>query len=358
MSESSFRSLLDTDRMKTCVLAFVALTAYGACCLARSPGETVERYYAMARAHDFDGAQRLLASYEQKKDREFSRNADNGLAWIHEHKLVPKVHGEKVRGRFAMVVVGFDELPNERWPKVRPELLVRENDQWRLLPTSRPYIDADNWEASPGQLADLRHLELWYVKKNREILGYENRPIPLRPGDEIFTRQKITDAEYVDKRLSAGLDPASQNDTLTNQDSLIHFAVRHNALDTVRVLLRHGTDVDTKSPGLAKTPLFFAAFNGNVEMIKLLVDRGADANAVDDLENNALREAIAGGHASAVEALLDAKADADHKNADGVTMRELAQKHGSDAIRALFERQVRSTSNGAAPGKDTVNQNQ
>ena len=67
----------------------------------------------------------------------------------------------------------------------------------------------------------------------------------------------------------------------------IFWAVEHGRLQQVRKLLNAGADVNARSPnGAGGTLLHNAAFDGNLAMAKLLVDKGADVNALDREHNN------------------------------------------------------------------------
>jgi ankyrin repeat protein len=158
------------------------------------------------------------------------------------------------------------------------------------------------------------------------------------PSDEVFSKEKITDSKYVKSRLDAGLHPDTINDQTTNQDYLLTFAVRHHAIETVALLLESGAAVDVRSTGLHKTPLFQAAFEGDMEIVELLVEAGADVNATDDLGNNVLREAILAKRTGVVEHLLEAGCNPDHRNVDGKSMRDIAIQYGTEEIKSLMKR--------------------
>ena len=67
----------------------------------------------------------------------------------------------------------------------------------------------------------------------------------------------------------------------------IFWAVEHGRLPQVRKLLKAGADVNSRSPsGSGGTLLHNAAFDGNLAMVKLLVAKGADLNALDREHGN------------------------------------------------------------------------
>jgi hypothetical protein len=65
----------------------------------------------------------------------------------------------------------------------------------------------------------------------------------------------------------------------TKEDELLR-AIRQGDLAAVKALLDQGVAVDTKFR-YDRTPLSFAADRGQVEIVKLLLERGADVNAKD-----------------------------------------------------------------------------
>jgi ankyrin repeat protein len=160
------------------------------------------------------------------------------------------------------------------------------------------------------------------------------------PTDEIFTTERIADVDYVRDRIADGLSLQAKNDQTTNQDYLLCYAVRQGANATVTLLLDSGAQVDIRSSGLNKTPLFQAAYDGRVEIMRLLIERGANVNAVDLLGNNPLREAISSKNLQAVQLLLDAGCDPKHVNQDGKSMLDIANQYGSKEIQARIARQV------------------
>jgi ankyrin repeat protein len=71
-------------------------------------------------------------------------------------------------------------------------------------------------------------------------------------------------------------------------------------------------------------------------VVRLLLERGADPDAVNLDGNLALHGAAAGGHASSVRLLLPRTRRADLKNLQGKTPRDFARDQGHDGVAALF----------------------
>jgi len=100
---------------------------------------------------------------------------------------------------------------------------------------------------------------------------------------------------------------------IDSNGGLLTLAVNHGQVEAVRLLLEMGADVDerillkeveepTPSWGM---PLWHAALAGNFEIAKLLLDRGADANANVYASGWPLRNAWVNNHESVKQLLLE-----------------------------------------------------
>lgn len=103
-------------------------------------------------------------------------------------------------------------------------------------------------------------------------------------GDDVgFGRLvEAEDPEILERLLS---DPEIGDALIHRRDeagmTLMHWACDRGRADLVRVLLDHGADLDaTDSGGLA--PLHYAAMCSQVDCVSLMVESGADAELKDD----------------------------------------------------------------------------
>ena len=95
--------------------------------------------------------------------------------------------------------------------------------------------------------------------------------------------------------------------TKTRQPS-IHAATENGQVDVVRSLLDHGSDVDERDSS-RRTPLAVASRHGKPQIAKLLIERGADVNSRGATGQTPLHLASTSGHLDIVRLLLDHNAD-------------------------------------------------
>ena len=93
--------------------------------------------------------------------------------------------------------------------------------------------------------------------------------------DYARTGETVPLGRMLDHGLPVNLADASDN-------SLLMLACYHQNLETARMLLAHGADVDRRNRR-AQTPLGGAAFKGYEDIVALLLARGADIDADNGL---------------------------------------------------------------------------
>jgi ankyrin repeat protein len=86
------------------------------------------------------------------------------------------------------------------------------------------------------------------------------------------------------------------------------------------------------------TPLHYAAFGGNPELVRLLLERGADKNAVAPNGYTALMLAVIEGKSAAAKAILYEDPDLAHKGPAGESALGLAQRRGDQEMVELLKR--------------------
>lgn len=149
---------------------------------------------------------------------------------------------------------------------------------------------------------------------------------------------------HLDKVVEA-LDHGVAVDTVDSVDqTALLAAASKNHLDVARLLLDRGANAEYRDPA-GWTPLIHATYFGSsLELISLLVEKGANVNAQNDRGVTALYLAAAGGHEAYVQHLLKLGADPKLATKNGYTPLRVAQANGLTKIVALLEPGAAATS--------------
>eukprot|EP01032_Pedospumella_encystans_P008759 gene8759-10361_t len=100
----------------------------------------------------------------------------------------------------------------------------------------------------------------------------------------------------------------------------LHVAAEHGHTEVVKMLLEHGAEVNCKSVADQTTALTLAAsHNNDANLIKVLLEHGATVNHGNGYGNTALHEACRMGHGAVINILLEHGADVNAKNHKGST---------------------------------------
>lgn len=146
------------------------------------------------------------------------------------------------------------------------------------------------------------------------------------------------DEEMVQLLVKAGAN-VNAKDSLDGSSPL-HQAIYHNLnIEIIRLLLDHGADVDIRGDKPEGwTPLHIAATHGRLAAAAYLVIRGADLGAKDADGGTALHRPATSGEADMVLWLLDHGAEIEAERNDGNTALALAVLYGkSQAVEVLVQ---------------------
>ncbi len=107
--------------------------------------------------------------------------------------------------------------------------------------------------------------------------------------------------------------------------------------DIVKLLLDSGADVNGRMRVSMITPLMRAARNGRVAVIRVLVRKKVDVNTQDSKGLTALHHAAEKGHEESVKLLLQNRADVNVKTSEGQTALQLAAERGHTGTVKLLQ---------------------
>ena len=187
------------------------------------------------------------------------------------------------------------------------------------------------------------------------------------PSSKIFAAVKNNDIKEVKSLLDQGADPNNYDE---DGDHLLMYATFYSTIDCMelliqkgsnvnaknsldetalmwgvhdlakmKLLIRHGADVNAKAKS-GNTPLLIASVgHGKYEVVKLLLDKGADALAVNNRKENALIRAALFGDTATVSLLLSHGIDINDFSKDSTTaLLNAALNVNSPVVIQLLER--------------------
>jgi uncharacterized protein len=118
------------------------------------------------------------------------------------------------------------------------------------------------------------------------------------------------DSTLVDQQSNAGITP-------------LHIAVKLRRMDIVKMLLAKGADIDVQdNNGL--TPLHYAIGQNQEELSKYLITMGADMDIQNSEGITPLHQAAFRGNVALIQFMLDNNANVDTLNNQGATACQLA----------------------------------
>ena len=147
--------------------------------------------------------------------------------------------------------------------------------------------------------------------------GFSPLNMAIESGDMELTKFLITNGANVNSLMQDGV-------------SLIGYAIAQNNMDLLQILIENGANVNyTNGDSWADTPLKTASRLGLDNVVRILLTRNVDINAVDMNGNTALHTAALNSQLSVVKLLLEKNPNLDIQNKVGNTALHLAVISGN-----------------------------
>jgi ankyrin repeat protein len=139
----------------------------------------------------------------------------------------------------------------------------------------------------------------------------------------------------------------------TDKDARLIKAAKDGDLPAIQTALAGGDDINGRDKSGA-TALMWAANGGHAEVVKLLLEKGADVNVKRIGDGiTALAVAAQNGHTELVNLLLEKGAEVNAKSSTGVTALILASQNGhTDVVKSLLAAKADINAKASVEGKD------
>ena len=162
--------------------------------------------------------------------------------------------------------------------------------------------------------------------------GLVDRLLDANPPLDVFDAAAVGRTRGLEELLDS--EPELAHRWSSDGFTPLHYAAFFGQEDSARILLERGAEVEVvaRNESIRVTPLHSAAAGSHSGIVKLLLEAGADPNASQDGGFTPLHSAAQNDDRESVEALLAAGADPGRPADDGRTAAEVA----GDSVRDLF----------------------
>ena len=172
-----------------------------------------------------------------------------------------------------------------------------------------------------------------YMRKKADV----QKLLAAQPALTIFEAAALGRDDRVRELIDR--DPASIDAWSPDGNTPLGLASFFARTTTVRLLLDRGANVLAAARNYMKVqPLHAAVSSRNPEIVALLLERGADPNARQQVGYTPLMGAAASGKRTLVDPLLESGADPALKAEDGKTAADVARDHGHPDLATELEK--------------------
>ncbi len=146
------------------------------------------------------------------------------------------------------------------------------------------------------------------------------------------------DVDGVKKLIAQGVNVSELD---ANQDAPLVMAAYQGHTEIVRLLLEAGADITAVDPGMKATALHAAAYAGRTEAARLLIEHHIDINKQGPVNGyTALHDAIWQNNIETAKVLIEAGANLNLKSHSGETPLDFARSKNRHEITTMIERKL------------------
>lgn len=182
-----------------------------------------------------------------------------------------------------------------------------------------------------------------------QLEAFHKLPLDFQTSPDVIHQAVQANAQRITRYLlEQGIDPNRLDSLLL---SPLHYAVQQKNLGILAMLLEAGAKVDLRSGGqLGATPLMWACAQQDAQVARLLLDSGADLNAIDLQGDPVVNWAAYYGHPEVLKLLVDKGVDVSVHSKHGDAGDVLLRLWHPDTLLEIF----RPTKIYQSPGAETV----
>lgn len=140
--------------------------------------------------------------------------------------------------------------------------------------------------------------------------------------------------EICDKIIRAGIDV---NAFTSEGVPLLCIATRNDNVEQLKILLDKGADINAVSKDRGYSAVMDAVWRKDYEIAKILIEKGADLNIMSSDGQPILVLAVGNGNAKIVKLLIESGADPDIQDSMGMSARAYAKLFKKDELVELIE---------------------
>ncbi len=194
----------------------------------------------------------------------------------------------------------------------------------RIFAIDVKHITMIDKRAANALLMDGNKLYKIDVDGKRHSIGPLVTTNTLQVFKDIKNNQKQRVEEFIEK--GSGIDDYYSNENIT----MLHYAIKHDKLDVVRVLIERGADPDRFYQD--KTALMFAIKEGKGKVVRYLLHKGVNVNTQNFRRKTALYYAAKYGTPEIAQLLVEHGAKIHHKDYKSRSPIEYALQHKNTPV--------------------------